>query len=150
MRSLWPSMKLLYFCFLQISSSLSLQCASLSSGEPAMQRISVTSLGSELSGGKHISGRTKTMIAPCPGRGNVKRAVGFLLSLATQSFHSAQCFRLLRLLVLSELPTITRPFTGFKHFQVFTTTSPPQGDLWAALLAVLSLASSIEFLNLCA
>lgn len=69
------------------------------------------------------------MTAPSPGRGDVKRAVRLLLSLASWFYHFVQCFRLLRLLVLSELPTITRPFTGFKHFQVFTTTSPPQGVL---------------------
>lgn len=149
-RSLWPSMKLLCFCSLQGTSSLLMQCVCLPSGEPAMQRTSVISLGSQLPGGKHISGRTKTMTAPSPGRGDLKRAVRFLLSLASWFYHFVQFFRLLRLLVLSELPTITRPFTGFKHFQVFTTTSPPQGVLWAAVLAVLSLASSIEFLNLCA
>lgn len=149
-RWLWASVKALCFCSPWSSSSLLMQCVNLPSDEPAMQRTSVTSLGSVLPGGKNISGRTKTMIAPCPGRGDSKRAVRFLLSLASWSFHSVQCFRLLGLLVLSELPNITGPFTGFKYFQVFTTTSPPQGDLWTVLLAVLSLARSIEFLNLCA
>lgn len=69
------------------------------------------------------------MITPCPGGGDEKRAVRLSLSLAHVSLHSVQCFRLLGLLVLSDLPNITRAFTGFKHFQVFTTTSPPWGNL---------------------
>lgn len=84
------------------------------------------------------------MITPRPGRGDVKRAVRLSLSLASLSFHSVQCFRLLGLLVLSDLPNITRAFTAFKHFQVFTTTSPPRGELQTTLLAVLSLAGSLE------
>lgn len=90
------------------------------------------------------------MITPCSGRGDAKKAVRLLLSLASLSSHSVQCFGLLGLLVLSDLPNITRAFTAFKHFQVFTTTSPPRGEVRAALLAVLSLAGSLEFLNLCA
>lgn len=116
----------LCFCSLQRPSSLLMQCVSLPWGEPAMQRMSVTSLGSELPGGKNISGKTKTTTAPCPGRG-CEKGCEVCVIFGSWSFHSVQCFRLLRLLVLSELPTITRPFTGFKHFQVFTTTSPPQG-----------------------
>ena len=148
--ALWFDVKASCFCSPRRSSSLLMQCVRLPPGEPAMQRMSATSLGSELPGEKNISGRTEAVIAPCPGGGDAKSAARFSLSLASLSFHSVQCFRLLGLLVLSDLPNITTAFTGFKYFQVFTTTSPPRGDLQTALLAVLSLAGSLEFQNLCA
>lgn len=149
--ALWPGMKAPWFCCPRSSSSLLTQrVRTLPAERPTTQRTSARCLGSELPGGKNFSRRTETLISPRPGGGDAKRAVRLSLSLASFSFHSARCFRLLGLLVLSDLPNITRAFTGLKHFQVFTTTSPPQGDLQTALLAVLSLAGSLEFLNLCA
>lgn len=150
LRRALPGMKAPWFCSPQRSSSLPTQRARTLPAEPPTQRTSARCLGSELPGGENISRRTETLISPRPGGGDAKRAVRLSLSLASFSFHSARCFRLLGLLVLSDLPNITRAFTGLKHFQVFTTTSPPQGDLRTALLAVLSLAGSLEFLNLCA
>lgn len=124
----WPSIKAPCFCSWWRFSSLLMQRVRPPPGEPAVQGTSATSLGSELLRGKNISRRTKTVITPCPD-GDMKRSVRLLLSLATLSFHSDQCFRLLGLLVLSDPPNITRVFTGFKHFQVFTITSSPEGDL---------------------